>query len=1085
MNPASLLWLIVCDMPITNGVNRLLFGALTSADKGALRRKVALEPRRTRPAKVAVYHNGPARKRIKTGGMATDSDADHDIAMQNQDLADTDEMEAAKSMVQLLGKRDRADEENDDGDDEGEQEDEKDDDVVMADNNTNNNKPVDDPNEDTMVERIKLRYKYPFGPSQDERLNEAIDCRKLKLSTAELADIYKQVNNRKPPPNSDRNWFCQFLTPTALNDRDPDRRTSNRAFARAIRERKVGKFVTWVDKFPDPFFSDPEHRQPRSSEQFLEAIKDSMLSSPEMSKLLELPSAQDLHDMCNSFEVASGDKARLTAYQNFVRNYMTPYLPRSGKGNPLGGLLLWHSVGAGKTCSYIAAASSSFELDNWQIVLSTPSASSTEFLKNVYDTVCHVGFAEHLATMPQSERDKFKSMSEKEKSEFFSKRYGNNKCAWMSEMAGHERKEQQSAPMQGWTHKRVANYLTGGSNSAADVKMLRQCQQRQNKQNKDPLFKTLFIIDEAHNFFNNEFYQGGRFNASKYNQMIQLIQNSRKLSKEFSVRFVLATATPQNPHPANLFRMLNMMTNKSTSLLPVTDEAYAEWVEQLPNDFADWTQAMRSQDGRNLPANVKPLYNFFLVSRGLISYVDVTDDISHFPHKVSDRRVIVRLTEHQAKAVMGCVKKNSKAGGQGGGLGSKKKAGGGGGGAKGESRLAECVKQASNFADSDMTKYHFDSPDFDPQALRDEMPLISEKMVMLLNQIDQHDADDREDAETRGVRARPYKHVIYTRTAKDARMLLSCFLADGDYENAIHVDKHQKLAIRHNVGGAYNIGLLSEDVEMWGVKQTLKVRRNIQAAFNSPKNAHGAIMRFIIIDQTMQEAIDLLNVRHLHIFEPTHTDVVMRQLIAQSQPIDVWDDSVSKQVIGRVSRYCGSKKLEFDDTISPDGRPFGWKLTVDRYYEVLDKEDRKALGNVRSPMELLINSGAIDLDYLKRLGNQVKVRNLAIMSAVDRLVWTVSRSTADYSDPDPMRAIAQQLQDGESSLPPRTPEERGDIVSPGVDATEEVFIHKTAKNRGAQNKEVWEQDDDEDEDGQATDDEEADAKERDRESNIY
>ena len=56
--------------------------------------------------------------------------------------------------------------------------------------------------------------------------------------------------------------------------------------------------------------------------------------------------------------------AILLGYKNntqaFVKNYFTPE-------NPIKGMLLYHSVGTGKTCSAIAAASSTFERQGYTI----------------------------------------------------------------------------------------------------------------------------------------------------------------------------------------------------------------------------------------------------------------------------------------------------------------------------------------------------------------------------------------------------------------------------------------------------------------------------------------------------------------------------------------------------------------------------------------------------------------------------------------------------------------------------------------------------------------------------------------------
>lgn len=890
----------------------------------------------------------------------------------------------------------------------------------------------DEANETQMGRHITERL---TGLAQKRSGIQPINCREVTLSVQDLRQVYERVTQQTAPADKDKDWFCSMMTTGALWDNDLTARRTNRAFTNAVREFRLAKFVKWGETFPDPFYEDADHKIPRSPASFMKAIQTSMMSTP---GLFKIPAANELTQMCTSTS-ALGEKATLTAYQNFIRNYITPHWPASmggsGRGNPLGGVLLWHSVGAGKTCSYIAAASSSFELVGWHIVLATKTGQSEDFLKNVFDTVCHASFGEQLAKATPGQRQKFRGMSRQERASEFASRYGNHTCKWMSENPSTGRTV---APMQGWTYQRMTNYLIGNSNSAPDVQQLKACQKKDGGK-IDPLHKVLFIIDEAHNFINTQFYRDGKFNKEKWDRMIAMIRQSRDRSRHNGVRFILATATPQNPHPANLFRLLNMMTTQNPTLLPVTDEGYAQWVENLP-DSSTWPSILNMSSGNSLRLEQKAVYNFFLVSRGLVSYIDATSDVSHFPHQMEDRRVLVRLTEHQAKAVQKCVETMGRT------LVSRQKSKptdtatppkrkwGKQAEHNPEMRFSDCVRQASNFANSSLTRYHFDAPDYDAQALRNEMPMISEKMVMLLNLIDERDSDDREQSLKQNKRPRPMKHVIYTRLAKDARMLMSCLLADGDYESALHVNKKGKLDILNKRSGAYNFGLLSKDAEMWGQVQDEKIRTRIIAAFNSRENAHGAIMRFVIIDESMSEGVDLMNVSHLHIFEPTNTDIQMRALIEDSKPLDVWDDSISKQIVGRVSRFCGSKFLDFNNTLAADGKPIGWSLTIDRYYEVFDKHDRAKLGGVRTPMELMIETGALDLDYLKRLGNQVKIRNLAIMSAVDRLLWNAVRMQAGYTheEADPYAAaknnvgavqqattLAENLDQDEDVLAPR------------------------------------------------------------------
>ena len=972
-------------MVIAQGVNRLLFGALTTRNTGVLRRSVELRGRRKLPGKVSVR---PLKKvtnqlsEVAAAEYSAESDSDPIFRPQTPSASSSSSSSSPAKKTTTT--------------------------TAVA--------PV---TESEMVTTIQKRTTKEYGPS------EAVECRDLKLSVEELRRVWETVSGQKAPASADKKWFCSQMTTTGLSAADEGTRELRKKFVREVRYLKNLKFVQWLEPFPDPFF---DGSRPKSAEKFMEEVTTSMTRpGTKMAELLQMKPLQELTNAC--YTLQPGEKTKLAQYQEFIRNYLTPRNPAS-----LGGLLLWHSVGSGKTCSFIAAASSSFELAGWHIILSTPAAVNAEFLKNVFELVCHAQYGERLSRMNPKQQKEQRELSVGDRAEEFGKLYGG--CKWISEEQGFSRTtDQNNAPMQAWSHDRVANYIMGRSHSAKDVRSLRKCQ----NDNPDPLHKTLFIIDEAHTFLNKNFYAkdgSGSFDQAAYSQMLKAIQQSRKLSGAKGVRFILATATPQNPHPANLFRLINMLTSKP-NLLPTADEEYDEWVRSLPSE-ANWRTALRASTLDSSSAAVlKPVYNFFMAARGLISYVDVSQDMTHFPRLSVDRRILVRLTEHQAQSLLKCVKAHGGGGGgsrPGGGQVTTRALKGKPSGSR-DVKFSECVRQASNFADSSMTKYHFDSVDWDAQALRDEMPLISEKMIMLLNRIDQYDAEDI--AEQGG---RPHKHVIYTNYASDARMLYSCLLADGEFSSAMQVSAKHPDRLRFVLKrGPYNVAMMSKQATMWTLPISSTMRQKIQQIFNSPENAHGNLIRFLVIDRSMAEGIDLLNVRHLHIFEPTETEPETRRLLGNTKAMSAWDDTIAQQVIGRVSRYCGSRNLEFDDRRDDRGLPIGWKLTVDRYYETIDPVDRKALGKARTPTELLLQHGAIDFDYLSRLSSQMKLKNLAIMVSVDYLL---NEARAEQLG----RAKAKQTIE----------------YAPGTDTDEDPYSPIEAKKQ----KKAWEDDEEEDDDGE-------------------
>jgi hypothetical protein len=78
----------------------------------------------------------------------------------------------------------------------------------------------------------------------------------------------------------------------------------------------------------------------------------------------------------------SGNVLKYTPTQNFIRNYFTPL-------NPCKGMLLWHSVGTGKTCSAIATATTGFEKQEYTILWVTRTTLKNDIWKNMFDQVCN------------------------------------------------------------------------------------------------------------------------------------------------------------------------------------------------------------------------------------------------------------------------------------------------------------------------------------------------------------------------------------------------------------------------------------------------------------------------------------------------------------------------------------------------------------------------------------------------------------------------------------------------------------------------------------------------------------------------
>ena len=178
-----------------------------------------------------------------------------------------------------------------------------------------------------------------------------------------------------------------------------------------------------------------------------------------------------------------------------------------------------------------------------------------------------------------------------------------------------------------------------------------------------------------------------------------------------------------------------------------------------------------------------------------------------------------------------------------------------------------------------------------------------------------------------------FKHIIYTdikESSAGSKMIAASMMTRG-YTNIY--DKTLKIN-ENNLSKNYNnnFALLSS-VQIYDKPFPVKLKKHIIELYNKrPENINGKLIRFIILDSGYKEGIDLFDVKYVHIFEPLITE------------------SDEKQVIGRGTRFCGQKGLEFIPNI-------GWPLHVFKY-NLIDDINNK---NVH---ELFMNNSGLDLSKL-------------------------------------------------------------------------------------------------------------------------
>lgn len=240
-----------------------------------------------------------------------------------------------------------------------------------------------------------------------------------------------------------------------------------------------------------------------------------------------------------------------------------------------------------------------------------------------------------------------------------------------------------------------------------------------------------------------------------------------------------------------------------------------------------------------------------------------------------------------------------------------------------------CLRNAFNF--SNPLKYHkFDKPSFDILKFKQDIKIASPKLYNLLYNIKKLDEEDLKNHGT------TFKHIIYSDvkfSLTGIKMITAGMIVDGYkniYNNKLKINKELYTTNNKN-----NFALLSS-LAVYDKPFPVKLRKEILNDFNQrPNNIYGENIRFLLIDQGYKEGIDVYDVKYVHIFDNT---------------LSISDE---KQVIGRGTRFCGQKGLQFHPTL-------GWELHVYRYNLLVDEEKY----GEKDSFKLMIKECGIDISKI-------------------------------------------------------------------------------------------------------------------------
>ena len=281
-----------------------------------------------------------------------------------------------------------------------------------------------------------------------------------------------------------------------------------------------------------------------------------------------------IENMCNMPQ--SSDRiVKFTPSQDFISHYFVPQ-------NSAKGLLVWHSVGTGKTCTAVATKSKTWEQMEYTILWVTRTTLRSDIWKNMFDKVCDELIRrkiENGVNVPTGTEAK----------KFMSKQF--------------------LQPIS------FAQFSNAAKQSLGQLELIG----KHNVYNKlvsingkeDPFKRTLIIIDEAHKLLAKDIVGNER---PDFEAIRTVIANSYKISKNNSCRPLLMTATPIMDDPMDFIRLLNLLD-----------------VEQMPTNINDFMNAFPLE---NMVFKSKSIKAFQKLMKGKISYLNRSYDPRQFTQPV-------------------------------------------------------------------------------------------------------------------------------------------------------------------------------------------------------------------------------------------------------------------------------------------------------------------------------------------------------------------------------------------------------------------------------------------------------------------
>ncbi len=407
-------------------------------------------------------------------------------------------------------------------------------------------------------------------------------CREIAIIDAERAKLDKLKPTRKKLP-------CSFIS------EEMDCKRMRGCTFDPSRAPRALCYPTPARKKPKEYSTLP----PRLSDEFQKAINA-------LYKKYKLPKPK-IEDACKAEGKSSTWK--FTLPQEFMYTLMNPALDTDLKG-----MLLWQSVGSGKTCLALATWLMSFLPADWNMIWATKTTLVNVPIMNVED-----GCNPTKKRIPDA---------------FSRKPYAKYKNTNII------------------SYKKLANTLGGNEQTRRNKWM------KMGGTENDILHKTLLIIDEA------QYLYAVKDQSFDVTSIEQSIWNSYAQSGKDSVRVLLLSATPMTYSPVPLLRLLNLIIETPLNRFlddrkpfnfpyphyktqnETKDEAFDRKFEEL------YTETKGYDDILVTTKNAEILFK--KKATGLISYLRADKNPAFFAQPEMQNIIHTDISDMQMEAIRNC-----------------------------------------------------------------------------------------------------------------------------------------------------------------------------------------------------------------------------------------------------------------------------------------------------------------------------------------------------------------------------------------------------------------------------------------------